>query len=104
MPASRTTSGRYERVALAYEERIVPYYTDIAKALVAVARIGKGARILASTGIVARVAEPLLGPPAEGDRASPHHPSLPQRGRGVDCPVLPQGRGYIGKDSANVRD
>lgn len=65
LPANRTTSGTYDQVALAYEERIVPFYKDIAKALVSLAHIRKGARILdvgAGTGIVARVAEPSLRP------------------------------------------
>lgn len=65
MPANRTTSGTYDQVALAYEERIVPYYREIAKALVSLAHPGKGARILdvgAGTGIVARMAEPSLRP------------------------------------------
>ena len=77
MPTNRTTSGTYDQVALAYEERIVPYYADIAKALVSLVHIRKGARMLdvgAGTGIVARVAEPLLRP--DGlvvllDRAAP---------------------------------
>jgi SAM-dependent methyltransferase len=52
-------------VARAYEERIVPYYTDIAKALVSLVHPAKGARVLdvgAGTGIVARIAEPSLRP------------------------------------------
>jgi ubiquinone/menaquinone biosynthesis C-methylase UbiE len=65
LPANRTTSGTYDQVALAYEERIVPYYRDIAKMLVSLANPGKGTRILdvgAGTGIVARMAEPSLRP------------------------------------------
>ena len=62
---NRMTSGTYDKVALAYEERIVPYYIDIAKALVALTQPGPGARVLdvgAGTGIVARVAEPHIRP------------------------------------------
>ncbi|MDQ6898399.1 MAG: methyltransferase domain-containing protein [Candidatus Dormibacteraeota bacterium] len=65
MATKQTTSGSYDRVALAYEERIVPYYTDIGKALVALANPRSGDRILdvgAGTGIVARLAEPRLRP------------------------------------------
>jgi ubiquinone/menaquinone biosynthesis C-methylase UbiE len=65
MTRKRTTSGTYDQVALAYEERIVPYYTEIAKALVSLAHPGKGTRILdvgAGTGIVARIAESRLRP------------------------------------------
>ncbi|HEX2682109.1 MAG TPA: methyltransferase domain-containing protein [Candidatus Dormibacteraeota bacterium] len=77
MPASLTTSGTYDKVSLAYEEQIIPYYRDIAKTLVSVARPQKGDRILdvgAGTGIVARVAEASLRPNgmvALLDRAAP---------------------------------
>jgi SAM-dependent methyltransferase len=65
LPANRTISGTYDRVALAYEDRIVPHYTEMARALVSVARVRQGMRILdvgAGTGIVARMAAPALRP------------------------------------------
>ena len=43
--AYRTTSGAYDKVALAYEERIVPYYAGVARSLVKMARLRGGSGI-----------------------------------------------------------